>query len=84
MIFGERESNLILNKRNNNIPLFIRFTEDIEIVFLEEMNNEVTWESKGEFSTNNVHKQVAIVFKTPPYKDPNVSDRHFIVYELFF
>ncbi|XP_064407977.1 transcription factor p65 [Latimeria chalumnae] len=38
--------------------------EDIEVRFFNG-----TWEAKGTFSQADVHRQVAIVFKTPPYCD---------------
>ncbi|XP_072102141.1 putative transcription factor p65 homolog [Mobula birostris] len=38
--------------------------EDIEVRFFTS-----DWEGKGSFSQADVHRQVAIVFKTPPYKD---------------
>ncbi|XP_078388793.1 transcription factor p65-like isoform X1 [Cetorhinus maximus] len=38
--------------------------EDIEVRFFTS-----NWEGKGSFSQADVHRQVAIVFKTPPYKD---------------
>ncbi|XP_012788337.2 proto-oncogene c-Rel [Sorex araneus] len=39
--------------------------DDIEVRFV--LNN---WEAKGIFSQADVHRQVAIVFKTPPYCKP--------------
>ncbi|XP_074862023.1 transcription factor p65 isoform X2 [Carettochelys insculpta] len=38
--------------------------EDIEVRFYKD-----SWEAKGSFSQADVHRQVAIVFKTPPYQD---------------
>ncbi|KYO30125.1 transcription factor p65 [Alligator mississippiensis] len=38
--------------------------EDIEVRFFRD-----TWEARGSFSQADVHRQVAIVFKTPPYAD---------------
>ncbi|GCC43174.1 hypothetical protein chiPu_0027191, partial [Chiloscyllium punctatum] len=43
--------------------------EDIEVRFF---TND--WEGKGSFSQADVHRQVAIVFKTPPYKDVTLSE----------
>ncbi|XP_060069943.1 putative transcription factor p65 homolog [Ylistrum balloti] len=46
--------------------------EDIGIRFYKENDaNEslVEWEDYGDFSQNDIHRQYAIVFKTPPYKD---------------
>uniref|UniRef100_A0A672GCD4 RHD domain-containing protein n=1 Tax=Salarias fasciatus TaxID=181472 RepID=A0A672GCD4_SALFA len=40
--------------------------DDIEIRFYEE-DDEACWEAFGDFSPTDVHKQYAIVFKTPPY-----------------
>ncbi|CAN9499534.1 unnamed protein product [Ophioblennius macclurei] len=40
--------------------------DDIEIRFYEE-DDESCWEAFGDFSPTDVHKQYAIVFKTPPY-----------------
>ncbi|XP_061665160.1 transcription factor p65 isoform X2 [Syngnathoides biaculeatus] len=43
--------------------------EDIEVRFFQD-----SWEGKGTFSQADVHRQVAIVFRTPPYRDPNLSE----------
>ncbi|XP_056091660.1 transcription factor p65 [Rhinichthys klamathensis goyatoka] len=43
--------------------------EDIEVRFFRD-----SWESKGSFSQADVHRQVAIVFRTPPYHDTNLSE----------
>lgn len=43
--------------------------EDINVRFYEEQNGEVVWEGLGDFQHANVHKQVAIAFRTPPYKN---------------
>ncbi|XP_028284578.1 transcription factor p65 [Parambassis ranga] len=42
--------------------------EDIEVRFFQD-----SWEGKGTFSQADVHRQVAIVFRTPPYRDTNLS-----------
>lgn len=39
--------------------------EDIEVRFFS-----ADWEDRGSFSQADVHRQVAIVFKTPAYRDP--------------
>ncbi|XP_044125716.1 transcription factor p65 isoform X2 [Bufo gargarizans] len=41
--------------------------KDIEVVFVHG-----NWEARGSFSQADVHRQVAIVFKTPPYQDPEI------------
>nr|XP_046235824.1 transcription factor p65 isoform X3 [Scatophagus argus]XP_046235825.1 transcription factor p65 isoform X3 [Scatophagus argus]XP_046235826.1 transcription factor p65 isoform X3 [Scatophagus argus] len=43
--------------------------EDIEVRFFQD-----SWEGKGTFSQADVHRQVAIVFRTPPYRDTNLSE----------
>ncbi|XP_066438300.1 transcription factor p65 isoform X2 [Eleutherodactylus coqui] len=41
--------------------------KDIEVVFVHG-----NWEARGSFSQADVHRQVAIVFKTPPYQDAEI------------
>nr|XP_040035682.1 transcription factor p65 [Gasterosteus aculeatus aculeatus] len=43
--------------------------EDIEVRFFQD-----SWEGKGTFSQADVHRQVAIVFRTPPYPKTNLSE----------
>ncbi|XP_055756598.1 transcription factor p65-like [Salvelinus fontinalis] len=43
--------------------------EDIEVRFFQD-----SWEGKGIFSQADVHRQVAIVFNTPPYCDTNLTE----------
>eukprot|EP00063_Salmo_salar_P036298 XP_014011133.1 PREDICTED: transcription factor p65-like [Salmo salar] len=43
--------------------------EDIEVRFFQD-----AWEGKGTFSQADVHRQVAIVFRTPPYCDTNLTE----------
>ncbi|XP_056431313.1 transcription factor p65 [Gadus chalcogrammus] len=42
--------------------------EDIEVRFFKD-----SWEGKGSFSQADVHRQVAIVFRTPAYHDDNLG-----------
>lgn len=42
--------------------------EDIEVYF-----TGPNWEARGSFSQADVHRQVAIVFRTPPYMDPSLQ-----------
>ncbi|KAK7463938.1 hypothetical protein BaRGS_00038075, partial [Batillaria attramentaria] len=44
--------------------------DDIEVRLFEEENGEVVWESYGEL---DVHREYAIVFKTPKYKDVYIT-----------
>ncbi|XP_069765597.1 transcription factor RelB-like isoform X2 [Narcine bancroftii] len=52
--------------------------EDIAVVF--SANN---WEARGVFSQTDVHRQIAIVFKTPPYCDIDIQQPVFVHLQLF-
>ncbi|XP_022076688.2 transcription factor RelB isoform X2 [Acanthochromis polyacanthus] len=43
--------------------------DDIEIIF-----RRGSWKANGEFAQTDVHRQIAIVFKTPPYQDQDLSE----------
>lgn len=43
--------------------------DDIEIIFRRE-----SWKANGEFAQTDVHRQVGIVFKTPPYQDQSITE----------
>ncbi|XP_032804357.2 uncharacterized protein LOC116939710 [Petromyzon marinus] len=43
--------------------------EDIAVRFFD----EDAWEAQGVFSQTDVHRQVAIVFRTPPYRDGHTA-----------
>ncbi|XP_075043241.1 transcription factor RelB [Mixophyes fleayi] len=43
--------------------------EDIQVVFIDN-----TWEARADFSQADVHRQIAIVLKTPPYRDLHITD----------
>nr|XP_060635142.1 nuclear factor NF-kappa-B p105 subunit [Anolis sagrei ordinatus]XP_060635143.1 nuclear factor NF-kappa-B p105 subunit [Anolis sagrei ordinatus] len=47
--------------------------DDIQIRFYEEDENGGVWEGFGDFSPTDVHRQFAIVFKTPKYRDVNIT-----------
>ncbi|CAL8262404.1 unnamed protein product [Lota lota] len=47
--------------------------DDILVRFYEEDDNGMTWEALGDFSPTDVHRQFAIVFKTPKYRDLNLQ-----------
>ncbi|KAM8939419.1 nuclear factor NF-kappa-B p105 subunit [Pelodytes ibericus] len=47
--------------------------DDIQIRFYEEDDNGGFWEGFGDFSPTDVHRQFAIVFKTPKYRDVNIT-----------
>lgn len=48
--------------------------DDIRIRFYEELNNETIWQDYAEFSPADVHEQVAITFKVPPYRNLDIKD----------
>ncbi|XP_053675540.1 embryonic polarity protein dorsal [Anopheles nili] len=48
--------------------------EDIKVRFFEKKGDKTVWENYAEFSHTDVHKQVAIGFRTPPYKSLNITD----------
>uniref|UniRef100_A0A671VYP4 V-rel avian reticuloendotheliosis viral oncogene homolog B n=1 Tax=Sparus aurata TaxID=8175 RepID=A0A671VYP4_SPAAU len=43
--------------------------DDIEIIF-----RRGSWKASGEFAQTDVHRQIAIVFKTPPYQDQDITE----------
>ncbi|XP_075393387.1 transcription factor RelB [Tenrec ecaudatus] len=43
--------------------------EDIMVVF-----STASWEGRADFSQADVHRQIAIVFKTPPYEDLEITE----------
>lgn len=45
-------------------------SDDIEVRFFSSDG----WEAKGSFSQADVHRQVAIVFKTPAYYDTSIME----------
>ncbi|XP_053696927.1 embryonic polarity protein dorsal isoform X2 [Sabethes cyaneus] len=47
--------------------------EDISVRFYEEQHGKILWEDIGEFQHTNVHKQVAICFRTPRYRTIEVE-----------
>lgn len=47
--------------------------DDIQVRFFEETEDGVSWEAFGDFASHDVHRQYAIVFRTPPYRDPYIQ-----------
>ncbi|KAJ8385035.1 hypothetical protein AAFF_G00195650 [Aldrovandia affinis] len=43
--------------------------DDIEIIY-----SFGEWEAKAEFAQTDVHRQIAIVFKSPPYQEQDISE----------
>lgn len=56
---------------------------DIRIRFHQEgADGTVVWEDWAHFQPNNVHKQVAISFKTPKYKDQDIQQPVRVLFRL--
>ena len=47
--------------------------DDIQVRFYQEMNGALVWESYADFGPGDVHKQVAICFRTPRYFNENIN-----------
>ncbi|XP_052276378.1 putative transcription factor p65 homolog isoform X2 [Dreissena polymorpha] len=47
--------------------------DDVRVRFYLEQQGHVVWEAFGDFGQNDVHRQFAIVFKTPPYMDEDIQ-----------
>ncbi|KAJ8281104.1 hypothetical protein GJAV_G00063560 [Gymnothorax javanicus] len=47
--------------------------DDIQVRFYEDDDSGLIWEAFGDFSPTDVHRQFAIVFKTPKYRDQNLQ-----------
>lgn len=48
--------------------------DDIQVRFYEETDEDgIVWEKYGSFGQQDVHRQVAIVFKTPEYRNQNIT-----------
>ena len=47
--------------------------DDVQVRFYEERNGHLIWEALGDFQPNDVHKQVAIAFRTPRYFDESIQ-----------
>lgn len=48
--------------------------EDIHVRFYEVKDGMIEWEAFGDFQASDVHKQVAISFKTPRYKSLEIEN----------
>lgn len=47
--------------------------DDVEVWFEEGCEGQALWKERAEILPNGVHKQVAICFRSPCYRDPNVE-----------
>lgn len=59
---------------DQELMLYNLYPDDISVVFYEEKSNKVVWEAQADFSPTQVHKQVAIAFRTPKYRSIQVTD----------
>ncbi|XP_055600434.1 embryonic polarity protein dorsal-like [Uranotaenia lowii] len=58
--------------------------DDIQVRFFEKSAaGLVLWEAFADFQPSNVHKQVAITFKTPPYLNSDIKNDVQVLVELF-
>lgn len=61
---------------SNSIDVFFflwhRWADDIQVRFYLENDGQLIWEGFGDFSASDVHKQVAITFRTPRYMKTDV------------
>lgn len=46
--------------------------DDIQVYMYHEEDGHLVWEGLGDFSASDVHKQVAISFRTPRYRTTEV------------
>ena len=46
--------------------------DDVQVRFFQEMNGQLVWEAYADFGPGDVHKQVAICFRTPRYFNENI------------
>ncbi|UXI14782.1 geranylgeranyl pyrophosphate synthase [Sarcoptes scabiei] len=74
-VIGGEEIYLLCEKVNK---------KEIRIRFFE-IDNEgcQRWEAFGEFTETDVHHQVAIVFRTPPYRDQSITEPVQVYLQLF-
>ncbi|XP_030382981.1 embryonic polarity protein dorsal isoform X1 [Scaptodrosophila lebanonensis] len=56
---------------------------DIRVRFFEtNEQNDVIWEADAEFQKTDIYKQMAIAFRTPRYRDPDVTHSVFVYLQL--
>uniref|UniRef100_UPI00398EA225 nuclear factor NF-kappa-B p105 subunit-like isoform X2 n=1 Tax=Pristiophorus japonicus TaxID=55135 RepID=UPI00398EA225 len=62
-----------LNHRHSENYTHRELTDDIQVRFYEEDESGAIWEAFGDFGPTDVHRQFAIVFRTPKYRDMDIS-----------
>lgn len=84
-IYNKKDSNLKIMKMNkregtakggDEVYIFCEKVdkEDIQVVFFEESKERDFWTDNGIFGSADVHHQIAIVLKTPPYKITEIKE----------
>lgn len=58
------------------------YLDDIQVRFFEEKDGVCIWEDFADFQASDVHKQVAIWFKTPSYKTMQVNLNFFFFFNF--
>ena len=56
---------------------FSFFADDIQVRFFEIREKTLYWEAYGDFQASDVHKQMAIAFRTPKYASLDVRYLYF-------
>lgn len=68
------EQSKMIKKMLRSLDRRITFADDVEVRFFEEApDGSLVWESYGDFQPSDVHKQYAICFRTPQYRDLEIS-----------
>ena len=49
------------------------FTDDIQIRFYEDSPDGIKWSAYADFGQQDVHRQFAVVFRTPQYHNANIT-----------
>ncbi|KAF6210562.1 hypothetical protein GE061_013668 [Apolygus lucorum] len=55
-----------------------KLIKDVQIIF----SDEDGWEANADFKESDIHKQVAVAFKTPPYKDTKIMEPVSVFYKI--
>lgn len=68
---------------NIYLCILMGYLDDIQVRFFEEKDGKCIWESYADFQPQDVHKQVAIYFRTPKYRTSDVNLIILITYLKF-
>ncbi|KAI1291715.1 Embryonic polarity protein dorsal [Halotydeus destructor] len=56
--------------------------DDLEVRFYQEQNGKTVWEGLGLFDCSDIHKQIALSLRTPPYHDSAIKQPVQILLQL--